>query len=52
LKSFYSSKKYLSLSLNFNSDSVDLFPVASSTRFFTDMHHLLKLLSRSICMLS
>ncbi|XP_062160523.1 AMP deaminase-like [Alnus glutinosa] len=34
-------------------DSVDLFPVASSTRFFTDMHHLLKVMSlgnvRSAC---
>jgi AMP deaminase len=32
---------------------VDLFPVASSTRFFTDMHHLLKVMSlgnvRSAC---
>lgn len=35
------------------SDTVDLFPVASSTRFFTDMHHLLKVTSlgnvRSVC---
>lgn len=34
-------------------DAVDLFPVASSTRFFTDMHHLLKIMSlgnvRSAC---
>ncbi|THG04194.1 hypothetical protein TEA_010095 [Camellia sinensis var. sinensis] len=40
----------LSLSL---SDSTDLFPVASSTTFFTDMHHLLKVMSvgnvRSAC---
>ncbi|XP_028094944.1 AMP deaminase-like isoform X1 [Camellia sinensis] len=35
------------------SDSTDLFPVASSTTFFTDMHHLLKVTSignvRSAC---
>ncbi|KAL0364092.1 UNVERIFIED_CONTAM: AMP deaminase [Sesamum angustifolium] len=35
------------------SDSEELFPVASSTRFFTDMHHLLKVMSignvRSAC---
>ncbi|GKA76691.1 DBC1/CARP1-like protein [Tanacetum coccineum] len=34
-------------------DSVDLFPVASSTTFFTDMHHLLKIIAvgnlRSAC---
>lgn len=34
-------------------DSVDLFPVASSTTFFTDMHHLLRIISignvRSAC---
>ncbi|KAM7464557.1 hypothetical protein LguiA_032678 [Lonicera macranthoides] len=34
-------------------DTVDLFPVASSTTFFTDMHHLLRIISignvRSIC---
>ncbi|KAG2702230.1 hypothetical protein I3760_06G080900 [Carya illinoinensis] len=34
-------------------DTADLFPVASSTQFFTDMHHLLKVLSignvRSVC---
>ncbi|KAL2543061.1 AMP deaminase [Abeliophyllum distichum] len=34
-------------------DSEELFPVASSTRFFTDMHHLLKVMSignvRSAC---
>ncbi|XVF02293.1 hypothetical protein REPUB_Repub04eG0163200 [Reevesia pubescens] len=35
------------------SDAVELFPVASSTTFFTDMHHLLKVMSigyvRSAC---
>ncbi|KAL0385684.1 UNVERIFIED_CONTAM: AMP deaminase [Sesamum radiatum] len=35
------------------SDTEELFPVASSTRFFTDMHHLLKVMSignvRSAC---
>lgn len=35
------------------SDVVDLFPVASSTTFFTDMHHLLRIISignvRSAC---
>ncbi|OMO51645.1 hypothetical protein CCACVL1_29661 [Corchorus capsularis] len=35
------------------SDTVELFPVASSTTFFTDMHHLLKVMSignvRSAC---
>ncbi|KAG2707293.1 hypothetical protein I3843_05G130000 [Carya illinoinensis] len=34
-------------------DTVDLFPVASSTQFFTDMHHILKVMSlgnvRSVC---
>ncbi|KAK9052128.1 hypothetical protein SSX86_028756 [Deinandra increscens subsp. villosa] len=34
-------------------DSVDLFPVASATTFFTDMHHVLKIISvgnvRSAC---
>ncbi|XP_024994094.1 probable AMP deaminase isoform X1 [Cynara cardunculus var. scolymus] len=34
-------------------DSVDLFPVASATTFFTDMHHILKIISvgnvRSAC---
>ncbi|KAK2990787.1 hypothetical protein RJ640_012688 [Escallonia rubra] len=34
-------------------DTVDLFPVASSTTFFTDMHHLLRIMSignvRSAC---
>ncbi|KAK8522459.1 hypothetical protein V6N13_115426 [Hibiscus sabdariffa] len=35
------------------SDTIELFPVASSTTFFTDMHHLLKVMSagnvRSAC---
>ncbi|KAM7252019.1 hypothetical protein ACFE04_023902 [Oxalis oulophora] len=34
-------------------DKVDLFPVANATRFFTDVHHLLKVMSignvRSVC---
>ncbi|KAI9170510.1 hypothetical protein LWI28_029054 [Acer negundo] len=36
-----------------DNDTVELFPVASSTTFFTDMHHLLKIMSignvRSVC---
>lgn len=39
--------------LFFSADTVDIFPVASSTAFFTDMHYLLKVLSignvRSAC---
>lgn len=29
----------------FSADSEELFPVASSTTFFTDMHHVLKVMS-------
>lgn len=39
--------------MTYHSDTVELFPVASSTEFFTDMHHLLKVMSignvRSAC---
>lgn len=35
------------------SDTVDLFPVASSTTFFTDMHHIIRIMAignvRSLC---
>jgi len=41
--------------LNFNPDTVELFPVASATAFFTDMHHVLRIMSignvRSACYL-
>ena len=36
--------------LNFNPDTVELFPVASATAFFTDMHHVYR--KCSLCMLS
>lgn len=48
-------KIYKRLILTFENlvDAVDLFPVASSTTFFTDMHHLLRIISignvRSAC---
>ena len=50
---FYYALKIINLIPLNNLDSEELYPVASSTSFFTDMHHLLKVMSignvRSAC---